>query len=159
MDQETDNKIKINKTAPVVEPKKKKRGGFISKLIFLIVLAALGYSQYELYTLKSPVYQQKAAEKQTQNLVKKISKLMVLPEGTPQVVVVQDAETIKKQQLFFKNAENGDFVLLYTDTAILYSPSKDKIVNVGPIINEGGQQVAPQPQRVQENTAGTTTRR
>jgi hypothetical protein len=69
-------------------------------------------------------------------IVRKVGKLMVLPVGQPQMVVVQDANQIKAQQLFFKNAENGDIVLVYADTAILYSPTRNKIINVGPVINE-----------------------
>ncbi len=61
-----------------------------------------------------------------------ISKLMVLPNEESTFTVLTDPEFLKKQP-FFANAEVGDIVLVYSNSkrAILYSPQKNKIVEVG----------------------------
>lgn len=166
----TDKKIKMEKENSVpqpVEAKKKKRGGKFSKLLFLVVLGALIYSQYQLYVLKNPDYQRKLIEEKNSSIVKDVSKLMVLPAETPQIVYVQDADKLKEQQQFFKNAMNGDALLVYKDTAVLYSPSKNKIVNVGPIIRDSSGAVSPTgdsdqpvpPKPVVKQSTSTTTKK
>ena len=74
-------------------------------------------------------------QKQTQELVAKVSKLMELPtDETPTVATVTDVNKLK-DQVFFKGAANGDQVLIYVKArkAILYDPVKNIIVDVAPI--------------------------
>lgn len=77
---------------------------------------------------------QKSAQIETENLKQAVSKLVELPKGTPTVATVVDSNKLKKQA-FFKNASNGDRVLLYTDAkkAILYRPSTNKVIEIAPI--------------------------
>lgn len=78
---------------------------------------------------------QKLAQQEVQELVSKVSKLIVLPEGeTPTVATVTDPEKLKDQP-FFAKAKNGDKVLIYTKAkkAILYDPVANKIVEVAPV--------------------------
>lgn len=68
-------------------------------------------------------------------LVKEVGKLIALPQDEkPTVATVTDVAKVKDQQ-FFKNALNGDKVLIYTNNkkAILYRPSEKKIVEVGSV--------------------------
>lgn len=77
-----------------------------------------------------------AVQKQTDDLLKKVSALMQLPtDETPTVANVSDAEAAKKQSAFFSNAQNGDRVLMYVKAgeAILYRPSTNKIILVAPL--------------------------
>lgn len=129
-------------TTSVSEIKRKPKGRKFFWFIFLLTLAGLVYSQYQLYRLKNPLYQQKIAQEQAQATIDKVAKLMIVPKETPQVVILQEVEKIKVAQPFFKDAENGDLVLVYSTTAIIYSPTKNKIVNVGPVIrdSQGGSQ-------------------
>ncbi len=63
-----------------------------------------------------------------------VSKLVVLPEDEkPSITSVIDKT--KVGQPFLQNAENGDQVLLYLQSgkAIVYRPSTNKIVNMGPL--------------------------
>jgi hypothetical protein len=64
------------------------------------------------------------------DIIARVSTLLVLPQGIPKVVPVADVETLKKTQLFFENAQNGDKLLVYPTKVILYSPFLDKIVEV-----------------------------
>lgn len=65
-------------------------------------------------------------------IVRKISKIMILPENeTPTIATVSDPLALKNQ-VFFVNSQKGDKVLIYTQArkAILYRPTQDKIVEV-----------------------------
>jgi hypothetical protein len=66
----------------------------------------------------------------------KISKLINLPDETPQTAVISDINKIGDQP-FFKNAQNGDVILIYpvARKSILYRPSENKIIEVGTIQN------------------------
>jgi len=64
------------------------------------------------------------------DIIARVSTLMVLPQGVPKVVPVTDADTLKKTQPFFEQAQNGDKLLVYPTKVILYSPVLDKIVEV-----------------------------
>ena len=75
-------------------------------------------------------------QKQTNDLISKVSRLMQLPTGeTPTVAEVSDAAAAKKQSAFFNNAQNGDKVLMYVNAheAILYRPGTNKIILVAPL--------------------------
>lgn len=74
-------------------------------------------------------------KEETDNLVREVAKLMDLPTGeAPTVATVLDKEKLKDQS-FFKNAENGDKILIYTgaNKAILYRPDTHKIIEVLPL--------------------------
>jgi hypothetical protein len=67
-------------------------------------------------------------------IVQRVGKLMVLPTGeSPTIATVTD-KTELTSQAFFKDAQNGDKLLVYTiaKKAILYQPSSNKIVNIAP---------------------------
>lgn len=69
------------------------------------------------------------------NLLSQLGKLIVLPTGeTPQIITITDIDRFKDQP-FFKNAKNGDVLILYTKNkqAILFDPKDNKILNTAPI--------------------------
>jgi hypothetical protein len=76
-----------------------------------------------------------AADKEKSEILAKLSKLMVLPEGEPVLFKVSNEETMRKQQAFFKDTKNDDVLLVFqkSSKAIIYRPSENMIVNVGPI--------------------------
>ncbi len=78
---------------------------------------------------------QKFVQEEIKNLIAKVGKLVVLPEGEqPTIATVNDPEALKNQP-FFANAKKGDKVLIYTNAkkAILYDPVNNKIVEIAPI--------------------------
>lgn len=82
--------------------------------------------------LKNPTL---VAQKQTDDLVTQVGKLMELPKNeTPTIATVSDVTKLKDQP-FFALAKNGDKVLIYTNAkkAILYRPSDNKIIDVAPV--------------------------
>lgn len=77
----------------------------------------------------------KAAQIEVDETIKKIGKLIVLPaEEVPSFATVSDASKLQNQD-FFKNAQNGDKVLIYSKAkkAILYRPSENRLVDVSPL--------------------------
>lgn len=113
--------------------------GFGQKKLFIIggvviaVLAVLaGFFFWQYINLKNNPNAE--AEETTKRLVTEVGKIYALPDEKPTVAKVQDKEKLKDQS-FFKNAENGDFILLYNNAkiALLYRESEHKLMNVGPI--------------------------
>lgn len=81
------------------------------------------------------------AKKEAEQIVAKVSRLMLVPKDEqPTIATVSDAKKLKDQQ-FFKNAKNGDKVLIYqkTKTAIIYDPKADKIITVGALNLSSGE--------------------
>ncbi|KKR56818.1 MAG: hypothetical protein UT96_C0033G0001, partial [Candidatus Woesebacteria bacterium GW2011_GWC2_40_30] len=75
------------------------------------------------------------AQAEANALVAKVSKLMTLPtDETPTIATVTDVSIVADQP-FFKNAQNGDKVLIYQKAgkAILYRESENKIIEVGAV--------------------------
>lgn len=80
------------------------------------------------------------AQKEIDEVLSKLSKLMLLPtDEQPVLATVTDVETLVTQQAFFQGAQNGDKLLMYTKNlkAIIYSPSRNIVINVGPIQANG----------------------
>lgn len=105
----------------------------IGAVVVLALAAAAGFFYWQYTNLKNNP--NAVAQETTARLVGKVSKLYVLPnDEQPTVVQVQDKEKLKDQQ-FFTKAENGDYLLIYTNAklALLYREKEDRLVNVGPI--------------------------
>ncbi len=75
------------------------------------------------------------SQKELDQTIKSISKLMILPEDeTPTLATVTDPKKLEGQP-FFARAQTGDKILIYSNIkkVILYSPSMNKIIEVGGI--------------------------
>lgn len=113
----------------------------IPLIIVVLALAAIpSYYFYDKYRisqqlLKNPT---EAARQEVRTLTEKVGRLMELPSEEPTVATVSDKEKLNDQP-FFQKAENGDKVLIYTQSrkAILYRPSSNKIIEVS-TVNLGG---------------------
>lgn len=76
---------------------------------------------------------------ETQQLVEQLGKYIELPtDEAPTLATVTNVESLKDQQ-FFKNAQNGDKVLLYAKAgrALLYRPSSQKVVDISTLAVQG----------------------
>lgn len=76
-----------------------------------------------------------ASKQEVKDITDKLGKLIELPQKEePIVITVLDKNKLKGQE-FFKNAENGDKVIVYTTSkkAILYRPTINKIIEVAPV--------------------------
>lgn len=93
----------------------------------------------EIKQLKRPSAQlDKNASEEARSLYDALSKHMEVPNETPTIARVDDKEKLKDQP-FFKNAENGDRLVIFPESkkAIIYRESSDSIINSGPIAITG----------------------
>ncbi|MDP3740994.1 MAG: hypothetical protein Q8R08_01550 [bacterium] len=107
---------------------------FLGILLLIFALAASGMAFY-FYSKSSNVQDTVKSAGMDEELIKEISKLIVLPEDEqPTIATVADPEQLKDQP-FFARAQKGFKVLIYTNAkkAILYDPVNHKIVEVAPL--------------------------
>lgn len=128
---------------PSVKKAKTKRSGGLSTvlipllLIAVIVLGGLYYqSTQQLSKLNSPEGQEELAKQEAKAVTDKLSKLALLPEEEPVVATILDVNMLASQSAFYKNAENGDKLVIYPQAqkAYIYSPGRNVIVNAGPLV-------------------------
>jgi len=128
----------------------------IVPLIAVVAVILAGYFYSEVQSLKQNP--QVKAQQEANELVGKISKLIVLPTGeTPTVATVSDPAALKDQP-FFASAEKGDKLLIYAQAkkAILFSTKLNKIIDVAPLNIGSQQQVTPPATTTTPTTTPTT---
>lgn len=137
----------LSDTALRADQHKRKKFSLKSVLLAILILGLMGvaaffsYSYYQtrqqVLDLKTLEGQQQLAEQELSGLLNQLGKLMLLPEDEePTVATVTDVEALSQEQPFFARANNGDKVIIYVDErkAIIYSPERNIIVNVGTLL-------------------------
>ena len=67
-------------------------------------------------------------------IVDRVRKHFMVPENVdPTVATIVDVETLKTKNDFYKNAKNGDHLIVTATRAILYDPDKDIVIDVFPV--------------------------
>lgn len=122
-------------------------------LLIAFVLLVAGGVSFVFYTKYKEVKDnpQIVAQQEVDYLTNKVSKLMKLPDDEqPTIATVQDKEKLKEQP-FFKDADNGDKLLIYTKAqkAIIYRDKTNTLINVGPIALDN---VAPKTEEATKKT-------
>ncbi len=114
---------------PVRHPRaKQERSVFLIAVIAVALFALIAIS---VAVSKSQFFASDDPEK----LAARVGELILLPENeVPTVATVSDMHALEGQA-FFQNAQLGDKVLMYlaAQKAVLYRPSEDLIIEVGPI--------------------------
>jgi hypothetical protein len=127
-------------TRTVPQPTRRRRGfaGKLSGLLFIavVILACLYIQQKrEVTRLTDPVAQTEYAQKQVDKVIADLKNYMVIPddEDLKLLGVINDAESLKKDQAFYANVEKGDYVFLFAKSsrALIWRPTDKKIVNFG----------------------------
>lgn len=127
--------------------KVRRRGIYVIIFALVLILGAGGYFAYGKYDglkkenariasdnakLANP---QESAKLETERVKASVAKLIDVPQDEdPTIASVVDASKLS-EQAFFKNAKNGDKVVMYAQAkkAILYRPDTNKIIEVAPI--------------------------
>lgn len=138
---------------------------FLRRYFLLVVVLTLVLVIVGAYQLgRSSVYRahpELGSAEQANAILGEVSKLIQLPPGEqPTMATINDATSAKKSQPFLGNAINGDILIVYPTTkeAILYRPSSNKLIAVGPVNSGTVQQVPIVPQAtVASSTNATTT--
>jgi hypothetical protein len=126
----------VSDEAAVITPQPRKfrwRIVVISGSIAVLVIAAGSFIAFQYF--QSAERTKKITISEVDVLVQKVGNHIELPEGeTPTVATVTDTKQLAGQP-FFTHAQNGDKVLIYQEAnkAFLYSPLKNKVIEVGPV--------------------------
>lgn len=122
--------------------------------LLVVVLVAYNWLQNNKQTVGVDGKLNSAAVKA---LIDEVGEKIELPQNeTPTIATVTDVTKLADQP-FFRNAKNGDKVMIFGSTkeAILYRPSIHKIISVAPINATVNSTVTPAPQAA--NVTGTPT--
>ena len=144
-----------------------------SKHIIFILAAGLVLMTYlyvsnerQLRLIKDPKAQAEYVEKIKKDSVEELKKYVVIAEGDEPVLisVVSDAQTLRSQQAFFANIENGDQIFVFEKTyrALIWRPSSRVVVNFGSLDVQPQKGEAPQvktPDTKSTKTASTTPKK
>lgn len=107
----------------------KKKILIVAVVIILVIAGGVYY-----WTTSKPEGGVPSAE--VESILSKLGTHMLLPSGeTPQIGQIDDPVEGAKTQPFIAGAVKGDLLIVYVKAAkaIVYSPSRDIIVNVGPV--------------------------
>lgn len=116
-------------------PKKPKNIAIV--VLLVVLLLAFGVVGGYYYATNNKVVPNTTSQTDDQLLLSKLALLMELPQSeSPTFATVNDADKLK-DQLFFKNAKNGDKIVAFpiSKFAVLYRPSTEKIVWIGPMLD------------------------
>lgn len=111
-------------------------------LVIVIVVASLGTAFYfwnDAQNAKDQTPEAVAAKNQEES-ARVISALdLVLytaSEDEPTVARIEDPEILKQANPdFYKDAQTGDYLILYPQRAVIFRESENRVINVAPIIN------------------------
>jgi len=126
-----------NNTNQELQWSRKKIKIVFSVLGVLIILlgGGAGYFYYQSKNTNSDEKTVEQNKKELASMIEAVGKLILLPtDEEPTMATVSDPTKLQNQDFFLK-AEKGDRVLIYSKAhkAILYSPTKNKIIEVAPI--------------------------
>lgn len=111
--------------------------GIIFIFIIIIVLGAGVWFAARWFKKNEPAQQSQAAIMlDTVQVIKNIQKLIVLPANeNPTIVQIENVDDLKREQPFYRDAKNGDWVAVYLQAkkAVIYDATNNILVNVGPI--------------------------
>jgi len=130
-------------------------------LVLIAIIAITGYMYYQtrqqLKRLSTPEGQRAVAQQEVKDIVGRLGKLTLLPSEDPVIATILDAKYLATQSAFYKDAQNGDKVVVYpkAQKAFIYSVDRNIIVNAGPLVIDQNQ--AQQQQVKIEIRNGTTS--
>lgn len=110
----------------------------------LLTLFIVAYFFYDYITLKNnianPDYinqlQITYNANSSKSVLEKLSQIMILPnEKDPTIATIKDVQKLKSgNPEFYKNALDGDTLIIYKSMAIIYRESENKIVSFAPVL-------------------------
>lgn len=109
----------------------------ILSLLIIIVIVVLGYAIFKKFNpANSSAVEGQLSDKEIQVLVKKVSKLINVPEEIPVVATIIKADQLIAEQKFYVGSKDGDYLIVFpkAQKAIIYREGENKLINVGPII-------------------------
>ncbi|MFA5022693.1 MAG: hypothetical protein WC537_00240 [Candidatus Paceibacterota bacterium] len=118
----------------------------MKKNILVLVVVALIIIAGGVYYWYQPKSSTPVPAADAKAVIEKLAKHIILPTNeTPEIGRIDDPIQAAKAQPFVSGAQKGDLLIVYVKArrAIVYSPSRDLIVNVGPVSMNPTQTTAP----------------
>jgi len=109
----------------------------IALVIALQVMGVLYFqARQQLKELSTAQGQQKLSENEVAKVVEQLGKLTILPDETPIVATIIDANFLATQSAFYVGAKNGDKLVVFPKAmkAFILNPEKNLLVNAGPVL-------------------------
>jgi len=130
--------------------KSKNIGVIALSVAVILALAAFGYmfmqyksAQSRIDELLAQTTQPQMSDEEVRVILDGLAKHMIIPDESPSVATIADAAKAAEQDPFFKDTVDGDVALFFPENkkAIVYSQSRDIVVNAGPLyINQDAAQ-------------------
>lgn len=126
-------------TTSIQKPRRvshKKRWLLVGLIVLVIILAgALGYTVWQNQRLRSPEYQAQQQDEVNKKVIENVAKIFLVPSDTePTIASIVDIDSLRKANPeFYRDAQNGDRLLIYATRAIIYRESENKVINVAPV--------------------------
>lgn len=121
---------------------KKRSLNYTNLAILLVLLAAVGAAIYFWQDARDARNQTPEAiaarnQEDSERVLTKLDKILLTEsDQEPTVARIEDANVLREANSdFYKNAENGDYLVLYPQRAIIYREADNRVINVAPIIN------------------------
>lgn len=141
---------KPKSVTPGKEPRRRRRGGLLNLLLFIGIIGAvalffwaeqqrrdalskLEQTEQQLQEIKEST--ERSGQQVADEVLGKVRAHMVLPEDVqPTVATIIDVDRLRETSDFYKNAKNGDHLILTATRAILYNPDTDRVIDVVPVL-------------------------
>ena len=75
----------------------------------------------------------KQNQEKASKIVRKVRILMEIGDVEPTVATIIDVEALRKRNPFYNKAENGDYLIVTPERAILYREETNRILDVVPV--------------------------
>ncbi|KKT92267.1 MAG: hypothetical protein A3E37_01490 [Candidatus Andersenbacteria bacterium RIFCSPHIGHO2_12_FULL_46_9] len=155
-------------TTGKIKPHRRRRGGILNFLLFVGIIGAvalffwaeqqrrdalskLEQTEQQLQEIKEST--ERSGQQVADEVLGKVRQHINLPEELqPTVATIIDVDRLRETSDFYKEAKNGDHLILTETRAILYNPDTDRIVDVVPVMLNPEDAAAPA-----DDTEGDTT--
>ena len=124
---------------------KEVRAGARSSMLFgviallAVVAAGFFFLQYQNERSNSPEATAERNQALSNDIVGQLGAVLLLDEeAEPTVATIDDANSLREANAdFYENAQDGDYLILYPQRAIIFRDTEDRVVNIAPIISTG----------------------
>lgn len=132
----------------------------ILSILVVLVILLLAFAIFrKFYDPKGDAESQQLSDKEIKSLVKKVSKLIIVPDETPVIATIIKADELIAEQKFYLGSKDGDYLIVFPTAkkAIIYRKEEDKLINVGPIIVDEQATTTAEIQEQEEEPVASTT--
>lgn len=129
----------------------------ILTILIILVIALLGFAIFNKFYNQKGSDAKQLSDKEITSLVKKVSKLINVPDEKPVIATIIKAEELIAEQKFYAGSKDGDYLIVFptAQKAIIYREKEDRLINVGPIIIDQPKATSTVPAPKSDNSTTT----